>query len=336
VRLNSVRELKTILLEDVLPEMALAEAFSVKVGSFGVLEENPFPSPPLVALGAALGRNQVDFKLAIRLQDKSAASIQFAKRAAAAARGEADLGYIGPVYAPSNAPRAGAFRRRVRPLRPGYSIGHLRIGAGTLGTFVVDSRDYIYVLSNNHVLAASDRARPGDPIYQNARLDAAQARPENVIGWLDRWVRLKPSGNLVDAALSTVYEGLSLEPTHAGVPIAGWRDEVPSPGESAWKVGRTTGVSSGAIRAVEVDGINVDYSDAGDGSRMCSFDGQIEIVGDGGSPAFSRAGDSGAIVLDGENLAVGLLFAGNSRGVTYANPIRTVFEKLKIVDVYGG
>lgn len=334
VRLSSVRDLKLDLRDRVLPDVVLAEAFTVKVSSVGGLESNPLPPFPSVALGVGRGRNDADFSLAIRLQDKSSTSIQFAKRAAAAARGEATLEYVGHVVAPMHPPSAGAFRGRARPLLPGYSVGHRRVGAGTLGAFVVDAQDYICVLSNNHVLAASDRASPGDPIYQNARLDAGGLRRENAVGDLRRWVGLRPSGNLVDAALSAVYEGIPVEPSHAGQPLAGWREDLPSPGEYAWKVGRTTGVSSGMVRAVEVDGIDVDYSDAGDGSRMYTFDSQIEIVGDDDTPTFSRPGDSGAVVLDANDFAVGLLFAGNPRGVTYANPIATVFQSLRIADVY--
>lgn len=87
-----------------------------------------------------------------------------------------------------------------------------------------------------------------------------------MIGNLLRWVRLRPTANAVDAALSTIQEQVTVDPTYAGQSIRGWRDEVPSPDDYVWKVGRTTGVTSGLVRAVEVDGINVDYSEAGNGS----------------------------------------------------------------------
>lgn len=57
-------------------------------------------------------------------------------------------------------------------------------------------------------------------------------------------------------------------------------------------------------------------------------------MGDKDHPKFSRPGDSGAVILDEEDVAVGLLFAGNSKGVTFANPLGTVFQCLRIVDVY--
>jgi hypothetical protein len=62
---------------------------------------------------------------------------------------------------------------------------------------------------------------------------------------------------------------------------------------------------------------------------LATFDDQIEIEGDG-PDAFCAGGDSGSLILDEDNRAVALLFAGtetggtNGSGVTYANPIATV------------
>ncbi|NIU63493.1 MAG: hypothetical protein GWN66_23410, partial [Pseudomonas stutzeri] len=52
-----------------------------------------------------------------------------------------------------------------RPAPGGVSIGHVDITAGTLGCLVVRG-DHIYILSNNHVLANSNEAEPGDAILQ--------------------------------------------------------------------------------------------------------------------------------------------------------------------------
>jgi len=54
---------------------------------------------------------------------------------------------------------------KFRPAPGGVSIGHPQITAGTLGCLV--QKDGVqYILSNNHVLANSNDARIGDPIYQ--------------------------------------------------------------------------------------------------------------------------------------------------------------------------
>lgn len=70
---------------------------------------------------------------------------------------------------------------RKRPARPGMSIGHYKITAGTLGAVVRDrATGEQLILSNNHILAnATDgkygRAAIGDPILQPAPYDGGQA-----------------------------------------------------------------------------------------------------------------------------------------------------------------
>ena len=101
-------------------------------------------------------------------------------------------------------------------------------------------------------------------------------------------------------------------------------------GDAVHKVGRTTGVRHGRVTAFELDGVAVEY-DIG----VISFDDQIEIEG-GGNRAFSDAGDSGSLIVDGEMRAGALLFAGgdhggsNGKGLTYANPIGAVLQALNV------
>jgi hypothetical protein len=45
---------------------------------------------------------------------------------------------------------------------------------------------------------------------------------------------------------------------------------------------------------------------------------------------FSRGGDSGSLVVDGNHQAVGLLFSGNDINVTYASPIDAVLHALRV------
>ena len=44
-----------------------------------------------------------------------------------------------------------------RPPFPGISVGHYKVTAGTLGCFVKDEKDKVYVLSNNHVLGNTNK-----------------------------------------------------------------------------------------------------------------------------------------------------------------------------------
>jgi hypothetical protein len=62
---------------------------------------------------------------------------------------------------------------------------------------------------------------------------------------------------------------------------------------------------------------------------------QRECQGTGTLP-FSRGGDSGSLIVDQNNLATALLFAGgetggsNGMGLSYANPIEAVLQALTI------
>ena len=66
---------------------------------------------------------------------------------------------------PQNDPRG-----RLRPARPGISIGHHEITAGTLGLLVQQGGEQ-FILSNNHVLANSNNSNIGDAIWQPGPMD---------------------------------------------------------------------------------------------------------------------------------------------------------------------
>ncbi|TGE32209.1 hypothetical protein [Desulfosporosinus sp. Sb-LF] len=83
------------------------------------------------------------------------------------------------------------------------------------------------------------------------------------------------------------------------------------------KSGRTTGLTHARIIAVNVI-IDVDYD-----GRILKFKDQIL------TDNFDEPGDSGSLVLNEFNWAVGLLFAG-SENVTIINPIDPVLDLLRI------
>ncbi|MFC4121069.1 hypothetical protein [Nonomuraea zeae] len=97
------------------------------------------------------------------------------------------------------------FHQKERPAMGGISIGHPLITAGTLGCLVKDMRDgeKVAILSNNHVLAAENKAKAGDPIYQPGPLDMPIS-PDNRIATLTRYENLDFSGayNRIDAAIA--------------------------------------------------------------------------------------------------------------------------------------
>lgn len=94
-------------------------------------------------------------------------------------------------------------------------------------------------------------------------------------------------------------------------------------GTAVVKIGRTTGRTAGRVTAFEIDNVTV------------RFDNQIEIEGEGDGP-FSDGGDSGSLIVGADLRAMALLFAGsdqggaNGQGLTYANPLQSVLDALRL------
>lgn len=212
---------------------------------------------------------------------------------------------------------------RVRPAEGGYSVGHYQITAGTYATAVYDSSSYpgmprkYYVLSNNHVLANSNAARIGDPVLQPGPYDGG-IMGRDTIARLSRFVPIQFAGgpNYVDAALAEGnFDVLDREIYWIGY-VRG--AVAPAIGMSVQKTGRTTNYTTGRITAINAV-VNVSYG----GGQTARFEKQVL------STSMSAGGDSGSLLLDMDNKAVGLLFAGSS-SVTVYNDIRYVQALLGI------
>jgi hypothetical protein len=209
------------------------------------------------------------------------------------------------------------------------------LSAGTLGCFVVrrSSPYYLGMLTNNHVIANENGNSAGDPVVQQGTLDGGEY-PANQVGELGRFVRLQRNAiNFIDAAVGDLHEGIPYDPRPIGNrgDLIGLGDVMDLPERATvFKVGRTTGQTAGRVTAFDVDNVTVEY-DLG----VLRFDNQIEIEG-AGSRAFSDSGDSGSLIIDEQLRAIGLLFAGgdeggsNGQGLTFANPIGTVLDTLRV------
>jgi len=236
---------------------------------------------------------------------------------------------------------------RIRPALGGVSIAHFKVTAGTLGVLAVRRGLGPVILSNNHVLANSNEASAGDLILQpgpvdGGRLEDAIAKlidfvpiafTERQLGLFGRFVewllapilarvglRLQrlPSdkSNLVDCAIARPLNEADVSSEILEVVrVAGTVE--PELGMRVKKSGRTTGLTEGRITAMDAV-VEVDY-----GGRTAMF--RQQIVAD----AMSKGGDSGSLVLDESNRAVGLLFAGSTK-TTLLNPIDAV---LKLLDL---
>lgn len=197
---------------------------------------------------------------------------------------------------------------------------------GTLGALVEDARGTLYVLSNNHVLARTNKAAPGEAIIQPGLIDQqCLADPGDRVATLTRFVPIRFDGtpNHVDAALAAIVSG-AVDPTGAlldlGVPSLETLGA--SAGLAVAKSGRTTGLTFGTVEVVNVT-VDVAYGKScGQGRQVARFVDQIFVT----PGSFSAGGDSGSLIVEdvGESgvppRAVGLLFAGSDAG-TLANPI---------------
>ena len=229
-----------------------------------------------------------------------------------------------------------ALARRARPASGGYSVGHVKITAGTLGTCVYDQigtpgnpsgiPNQYYILSNNHVLANSNNASPGDPILQPGPFDGG-VDPADRIATLDRFIPITfeppvpraKHRNLVDAALASgEFHDLKREIHWVGH-LSGWRPRSRiNVGLEMQKTGRTTNYTTGRVTAIGAT-VDINYG----GGRVARFRDQIIAT------AMSAGGDSGSICADRDNKAVGLLFAG-SPVATILNQIQHVRTLLQI------
>ena len=191
----------------------------------------------------------------------------------------------------------------------------------------------------------------GDLIMHPSPGEAATGRP---IGALVNFSALKFDGgpdepNHVDAALAKLWEPQRHRPL---IPFVGAvkgyvsKGEV-EVGEAARKFGRTTGYTEGRVFSIYMD-IWIRYDRTG---QSAFFENQILIEpSPPDSSKFVAKGDSGSLVVDERQHALGLIFAGTSdvqqprapspstetvtpkrvEGYGVANPIGEVLDRLKI------
>lgn len=239
-------------------------------------------------------------------------------------------GEIRALPAVANAPAAArGVNRKARFTRPvpiGVSTGNQgQCSAGTIGARV-KSGSTTYALSNNHVYALENVAPIGSNVLQPGRYDLSCASGSNaLLGKLSKFVKITFSttaSNKVDAAIAaatTTNLGRSTPSDGYGTPRA--TTVAAALNQTVRKYGRTTGQTTGSVVGLNAT-INVGYSHG-----TARFVGQIVIRGNG---QFSRGGDSGSLIVDGNRRPVGLLFAGSSNGYTIANKIGDVLSALGV------
>lgn len=211
--------------------------------------------------------------------------------------------------------------------------------AGTLGAIVTKKGDdALFALSNNHVLAGCNQIPPGLAIMSPAPADSRPGgRPPLAIGELTEAIPMH-SGNPkhVKPCEEDVAIGRITEPTK----VCTWQggdDGYDTPVEitepemdmRVKKVGRTTGLTLGAVDAQVTDPYPVACNVKGFKANVW-FNNFWSLLGD--ETPFALPGDSGSLVVteDGKK-AVGLLFSSSPNGaVGYMVTLSQVVKKLGI------
>ena len=220
-----------------------------------------------------------------------------------------------------------------RPVPVGVSTGHPDITAGTIGARVTDGTS-VYALSNNHVYANLNQASIGDSVIQPGKYDGGSL-PNDYIGTLSKFENiqfcsswfgflLNCPDNQIDAAIAESSTDLLSNATPSdgyGAPES--TTVFPEVGQSVMKYGRTTGLTSGSIDAINAT-VNVGYD-----SQTARFVNQIIVAS---NTAFIQGGDSGSLlVTDPGRNPVGLLYAGNQSGTSaIANRIDLVLDRFNV------
>lgn len=219
--------------------------------------------------------------------------------------------------------------------------------SGTIGYFCRRKRKFrpsseTYLLSNSHVFADLRKIKVDDTdlIMQPSPGEPGTARP---IGNLETFEQLIFDGeisrpNHVDAALARLWSSQSHNPV---IPMIGTvkgfaaKDDVEI-GEGAQKFGRTTGYTMGRIFSIYLD-IWIRYDRTG---QSAFFRDQYLIEPAGRDlEKFVSKGDSGSLLVDENQYATGLIFAGVSElpesAKLKASASAEVVEKPQRIDGYG-
>jgi hypothetical protein len=199
----------------------------------------------------------------------------------------------------------------------GTSTGNdLECAAGTIGAVVLKGSTK-YLLSCNHVYARENAASIGEREDAPGRYDGKPRCSQTPqCGTLAQFVNISFSGNnTIDCAIAQMSTSNPTSVVQSGGYTASSTVASPSVGLAVKKSGRTSGLTTGTIQAINVT-IQVGYT-----AGVATFTGQIMTPG-----SFIRSGDSGSLmVTQSGNNPVGLCFAGGSGGA-FANPIGPVLQ----------
>lgn len=211
-----------------------------------------------------------------------------------------------------------------RPAQPGFDIGNQLGGSGTLACVVVTAEGKRLGLSCAHVLAPGGADDVGSassgtiicPSLANAEaLDVvAKASLGKLVTVRSPAFEDSDATTNIDAALFAPDDPKSLSATIAalGIKAQGINDKV-GVGLVVHKVGAASAETQGIVHCVGL-AIKIPY-----GNEVATFVDHIGIS------SFTQPGDSGSLVLDEENRAVGM-HIGAAQGLSICTPIQRILN----------
>ncbi len=233
--------------------------------------------------------------------------------------------------------------RRLRPAMGGDSISQDRGGAATLGCLVKDRNDSekIYILSDfNALCELNEESYEGAPVLQPGRADGGN-RAADLIATLSRWAKVRDEPAAAKKNISAAL-ALVIHPSDVSAEIRGRGPlkgtVAASVGMPVTYVGRTSGEVNGEVLQVgAAQKVPVSYYQIEGGVRSTGGTTGFHSVLFGDLIVCSNPiapGDCGAVLVDAENRAVGLSFAG-SKEVSLFIPIQRILDTLGVDLVLG-
>jgi hypothetical protein len=214
--------------------------------------------------------------------------------------------------------------------------------AGTIGALVRTSDNRLFVLSNNHVLAAANHVPVGMPILAPSTIDA---RPGvRAPGELCRHSQICELRSGEPALVPPSCDDIAIAEVVNQNAVSSWQGDVvdgfDSPAQigvlrsnmRVKKVGRTTGLTFGTVEARIIDPFPMPYK-CRHFAAVVWFTDVWTVLADQGT-MFASPGDSGSLVVSEDGTeAMGLLFAVSSSA---AGDYGIIIPMAHVVAQFGG
>jgi hypothetical protein len=295
-------------------------------------------------LSVGLAREDDKLVAALLVEKEDSTAQESARKLKESYPGGIVIRVTGKAY--SSKPEDVMAQEPVQKLVPGSSIGHYRGFPGSLGGIVTvktKSRPWLGLISASHVLAINNTADKGDPILQPGSPDGPRVL-DNKIGILTNYTYLvhyqDKEGNT--DPMNTEDVALVKPSDEERLPAA---NMVPNPkdpkgkiklkecipaeqlfevvGEEVYKIGRTTGLTSGILDIIGTLSYPIQLPDG----RVYAYK-DLAVVKNVGKDKFSQPGDSGSIAYTADGRAIGLV-VGGSPDYTFLSPLSSCLKAMK-------